>query len=194
MTKRFQGLVHQYPKQFWILLGGALISEAGTSMVWPFLTTYLHQQVGVPMQTVGLLFGLSSLARLLVTLVAGPAVDKVGRKGAMVLSMLAGGLLYVLMVPAEGVLVWSVLTVLRGAIWPLFSVSSNAMMADLLPEEKRQSGYSLMRIGNNVGIAVGPAIGGFIAAVSYKLSFSIAAGASLFFAALILVLVRETLP
>ena len=47
---------------------------------------------------------------------------------------------------------------------------------------------------NNLGIAVGPAIGGFVIGVSYGLAFYIAAAANLLFVTLIVFFVRETLP
>ena len=37
------------------------------------------------------------------------------------------------------------------------------MMADLIPAEKRPGAYSIMRMSNNTGVAIGPAIGGIIA-------------------------------
>jgi MFS family permease len=48
-------------------------------------------------------------------------------------------------------------------------------------------------MSNNLGIAVGPAIGGFVTAVSYSLAFWAAGAASLLYAVIIVFLVRETL-
>ena len=44
-------------------------------------------------------------------------------------------------------------------------------MADLIPPEQRQDAYSLLRMSNNLGISIGPAIGGFIATRSYTIAF-----------------------
>ena len=52
---------------------------------------------------------------------------------------------------------------------------TDAMLADLIPPEKRVDAYSLMRMSNNLGLSVGPTIGGFIAAISYTISFTIGA-------------------
>ncbi len=38
----------QYPHQFWFLFWGMLINAAGTSMIWPFLTIFLRQQLALP--------------------------------------------------------------------------------------------------------------------------------------------------
>jgi MFS family permease len=51
-----------------------------------------------------------------------------------------------------------------------------------------------MRMSFNVGIAIGPAIGGFIAISSYTIGFSIAAATLLLFSLVIALFTRETLP
>ena len=49
-------------------------------------------------------------------------------------------------------------------------------------------------MGTNLGVAIGPSVGGFVTARSYALAFYIAAGANLLFVTLIILFVRETLP
>jgi hypothetical protein len=39
---------------------------------------------------------------------------------------------------------------LSGAFNPLYRIGADAMMADLIPPEKRIDAYSLLRMGNNV--------------------------------------------
>ena len=68
------------------------------------------------------------------------------------------------------------------------------MIADLIPPEKRADAYALMRMIQNLGVAIGPTVGGFIAVISYSIAFGVAAGASLIFALLILFFAVETMP
>ena len=89
MLDRIRQATAGYPRQFWLLFWGKLISAAGGSMIWPFLTIYMRQQLDIPLTTVTLLFTLNSAAGLMTTFVAGPAVDRFGRKGAMFLSLAA---------------------------------------------------------------------------------------------------------
>jgi MFS family permease len=67
-------------------------------------------------------------------------------------------------------------------------------MADMLPTEKRNSGYSILRMINNAGVAIGPAIGGFIVTRSYTLAFYGAATGMITYSLLLLFFTRETLP
>jgi MFS family permease len=191
---RLRQIVARYPRQFWYLFGGMLISASGSSMVWPFLTIYMRQRLDVSLTTVGLLLAVNSGARLVTTFVAGPVVDRLGRKGVMVFSLLVSALVYAAMGWVSDPGAWVLLMVANGGLAPLYRVGSDAMVADLLPPGKRAGAYALLRMGNNVGIAIGPAVGGFLAATSYDWTFAAATVSSLAFALIILFLVSETLP
>lgn len=54
---------------------------------------------------------------------------------------------------------------------PLYQVGADAMLADMIPSEKRTDAYAISRIANNAAFALGPAVGGFLAATSYNLAF-----------------------
>jgi MFS family permease len=83
---------------------------------------------------------------------------------------------------------------LQGAVNPLFRVGSDAMLADLIPPQERPDAYALMRLSNNIGVAIGPAVGGFLAAASYNLAFFFAAGGLMIYGLLLALRARETLP
>jgi len=82
---------------------------------------------------------------------------------------------------------------IMGAAMPFYAIGSDAMMADMLPPEKRTAAYAILRMINNAGIAIGPAIGGLIVAKSYNLAFYLAAGGMLSYSLLLLSFSRETL-
>jgi MFS family permease len=80
-----------------------------------------------------------------------------------------------------------------GAAMPFYAVGSDAMMADMVVPEKRTAGYAILRMINNAGIAIGPAVGGLIVTRSYSIAFYLAAAGMLSYSLLLLVLARETL-
>ncbi len=170
-----------------------LISSIGSSMVWPFMTIYIRQHFDVPLTTVGLILSLNSAAGIATTFLAGPVVDRVGRKGIMVWSLVGSGLVYLTLNLAGSIWLLALLMMLNGGIGPLYRIGSNAMVADLIEPKERPGAYALLRMSNNSGIAIGPAIGGFVAAVSYFWTFLGACIAYLIFAALVLFWVQETL-
>jgi len=194
MLNRIRQATAGYPRQFWLLFWGMLISAAGGSMIWPFLTIYMRQRLDIPLTTVTLLLTLNSAAGLMTTFVAGPAVDRFGRRGAMFLSLAMGSVVMLAMSMAGTLQLWAALMAMDGAFGPLYRVGSNSMVADLIEPERRGGAYALLRMSNNMGVAIGPAVGGFVTATSYALAFYIAAGASAIFTLLVLFFVAETAP
>jgi len=194
MLDRIKQATAGYPRQFWLLFWGRLISSTGGSMIWPFLTIYMRQRLDIPLTTVTLLLTLNSAAGLITTFVTGPAVDRFGRKGAMFLSLAVGSVMMLAMSTAGTLQLWAILMAINGAFAPLYRVGSNSMVADLVEPERRASAYALLRMSNNLGVAIGPSVGGFITAASYALAFYGAAGASAIFALLVMFFVNETVP
>jgi MFS family permease len=86
------------------------------------------------------------------------------------------------------------LIVLSGFVGSLFNPALNSMVADMVEPGRRIEAYGLMRIVSNLGIAIGPAIGGFIATRSYLVSFLAAAAASAIYFLIILFFTTETRP
>jgi MFS family permease len=186
---------HQnYPSQFWLLFWGMLISTAGASMIWPFLMIYVSEKLTLAMTSVAFMMTLNATAGLIASFVVGPICDRAGRRATMVFGLIAMGILYVAMIPAETVLQFAILMTLRGFVNPLFRVGSDAMVADLIPEGQRADAYALTRLAKNVGIALGPAVGGFVATASYSIAFWCAAIGLVFFGFLVLFFAKETLP
>ena len=194
MITRFRSTVAGYPRQYWVLFWGLLINSIGGGLWWPFLTIYMRERLAVPLTTITLLFTLNAVAGLAAMSIAGPAVDRFGRRFAMIIGLVASGLILLAMSAAQTLPVWALLMLVQGLFNPFYRVGSDAMVADLIPPVRRAGAYALLRMINNLGIAVGPAIGGFVIGVSYGLAFYIAAAANLLFVTLIVFFVRETLP
>ncbi|OQA43703.1 MAG: Multidrug resistance protein MdtH [Chloroflexi bacterium ADurb.Bin325] len=182
-----------YPRQFWILIFALLINGIGGSMVWPFLTIYMRERLGVPLTVVTLLFSVNSLATLIAVSVVGPLVDRFGRKRAMLFGLILHSITLVAMSFTINLPIWAIIMVLQGVASPVYRVAVDAMVADLIEPQRRVDAYAALRMSSNLAITIGPAVGGFVSAFSYRLAFFVAAGANLFFVFLVIVAVQETL-
>jgi MFS family permease len=172
---------------------GLLIMSAGASMVWPFLMIYITNTLGLTLSKSASLLTINAGTGLISTLLAGSVADRFGRKLVMTVSLLTNGTIYLFMPQAESYAAFAVLMMLAGFSNPLYAVGADAMLADLLPVEKRSDGYAIIRMVNNAGIAIGPAVGGFVAGQSYNLAFYGAAAGMLSYGFLLLFLAKETL-
>ena len=163
-------------------------------MIWPFLMLYVSKRLSLPLTQVAILLTISSVMGLIFAFVAGPITDRFGRKWVMVISLAVNGICYIFMAFADSFASFAILQALMGAFNPLYRVGADAMTADLITEEKRPEAYSFMRMSNNVGVAIGPALGGLLASRSYSTAFFLAAAGMITYAVLLLVKANETLP
>lgn len=192
-ASRLERLGRAYPRQFWLLFAGMLISTIGSSMVWPFLMIYVSEKLKLPLATVASLMTLNAVLGLVASFIAGPITDRVGRKWVMVISLAMNGLVYLFMVQANSLAGFALLMSISGTFNPLYRVGVDAMMADLVPADQRLEAYSLMRTSHNMGIALGPVIGGFVATISYSIAFFSAATGLIVFSLLVFFFAHETL-
>jgi MFS family permease len=194
VAQRLQRLLKTYPRQFWLLFWGLLISTIGTSMIWPFLMIYVSERLNLPLTLIASLMTLNAGMGLLSSFFAGPIIDRAGRKWVMAISLFATGLVYLGLSRADSLPAFAVLMAISGAFNPLYRVGADAMMADLISAERRADAYSLLRTSNNLGVALGPALGGFIATISYAIAFYFAASGLVIYGLLVTFLAIETLP
>jgi MFS family permease len=193
MINRIRDTIAEYPSQFWLMGVGLFISSAGSSMIWPFLMIYVSEKLLMSLSTVSTLITINAVMGLFASFIAGSVSDKLGRKLVMIISLALNGLGYLFMGQATTYLGFAILMVLMGASNPLYQVGSDAMLADMIVPEKRTNAFAIIRMINNAGVAVGPALGGFVAARSYSYAFLGAAIGMITYSLLLIFRARETL-
>ena len=182
-----------YPRQYWLMIIGIVIATAGGSMIWPFLLIYTSGKLSLPLSTVATLITVNAGTGLIASFVAGTLADKIGRKVVMNFSLTVNGLAYFLLIFAETYPQFFALMILAGLSNPLYQVGADAMLADIVPSEKRADAYAINRIANNAAFALGPAVGGFLAAKSYNYALIGATTGYLLYSIILFVFMKETL-
>jgi len=176
----------KYPRQFWVIVFGRMVSIIGSSMIWPFTMIYVSETLNLPLSAAAGLLTLRAIAALISSVISGSITDALGRKWVMVIGLFVYGSTYIMMIFAASYLSFAIVLILGGIFDPLYRIGADAMLADLIEPEKRIDAYSLTRIAQNVGIALGPMIGGFLVTRSYAIAFSLAAAGILFFSILLI--------
>ncbi len=183
----------RYSRQLWLMFWGNLITATGQGLVWPFLTINMRRQMDVPLTQITVLFTLQSLATMLATTALGPTMDRFGRKGPMVIGYLISSASIFSMSRADTLSAWGVLLALYAIAGASFQMGSNAMIADMIAPDRRAGAYALLRTASNLGIAIGPPIGGLLTGVSYELPYYLAAGIQFVMVFFVFTMLRETL-
>ena len=154
-------------------------NQLAYAIVYPFIPLYLSSERGIPYAQVGLIFPLMGATVIFAPLAAGPLTDRLGRRCMMDLGQFARGGLFLLLalmtrLDASFWLFAAVLMV-NTAVGVAFQVGADAYLADIAAESERPAYYGKIRIGSNLGWALGPMIGAFFARTPFWLFFSITA-------------------
>jgi MFS family permease len=171
LRERFGG----YDRRVWTLFTARTIDGTGFSFMYPFLAIYLHDQLHISMSLVGLILLVAAGAGAVGNLVGGEIADAYGRKRIMAISIIARGMVFVVIgayiAGAVDLFLLTMLVAVNFFLGSTFEPANNAMVADIVEPGRRLEVYGLLRVGMNLGWIVGPLVGGLLATVSYSLIF-----------------------
>lgn len=180
-----------FTREVWILTIITFINRAGT-MVLPFLSKYLKENLDFTYGQVGWImvcFGLGSMAG---SWVGGKLSDKVGFYKIMVFSLFTSGLMFFVI---QQITTFAGLCVAMFCIMAIADMFRPAMFVSIrtyAKPENRTRAMTLIRLAINLGMTAGPALGGFIIlAIGYKGLFWVDGSSCIIAIVLFRVLVKE---
>ncbi len=194
MLKRFDKVYHDYSPLFWIVVGTSFVDGIGGTLLFPFFALYITQKFGVGMTEAGILLGMSSLFGLVGSMVGGALTDRFGRKQLILFGLVFSALSTLTFGLVKDIRVMFPLVAVVGLLGNIAGPAHNAMIADILPEEKRQEGFGILRVVGNFAWIIGPTIGGLVAKYNFFYLFVIDSVLSCLVAAVIFRLLPETRP
>ncbi|PIB30285.1 MFS transporter [Gaetbulibacter sp. 5U11] len=164
MKKLFNNYINTFDglsKEVWWLSLITLINRAGT-MVIPFLSLYLTEDLGFTLSNVGTIMTAFGLGSVLGSWLGGKLTDKIGYYKIMVFSLFVSGFMFIGLQYLKTIYTLSfgifALMVIADMFRPAMFV---ALSAYSKPENKTRS-VTLIRLAINLGFSAGPAIGGLI--------------------------------
>ena len=185
-----------YDRRLWILFFGMALNQFGMSIVMPFISIYLYYYQGVSAGLVGFAMFASSFVGAIFQFIGGEMCDRLGRRSTFMLGL-------VILIASFLLLGWAVnvrapyglyllfLSLTRVATG-LFRPIPNIIATDIVPVNKRLEAFSLLRIGQNAGFALGPIVGGFMALLSYTSMFYLTALTSSIYLILVVLFIGDT--
>lgn len=175
------------PRYIWILAIATTISVTGGSFLWPLNTIYIHNELGRSLAFAGVVLMLNQGATIVGNLIGGVLFDKYSPYKTIVygtiLSLISATLLALFHSYILGYTIFLVLIGFgTGVTWPIMF----AMAGSLWPEGGRRA-FNAVYVAQNLGVAVGATIGGYVASISFNYIFI--ANASLFVVFLLFVMI-----
>lgn len=156
-------------------------------MVLPFLALYLHRTLGYSVEDAGLALTVYGIGAFTTAPFAGRVSDYIGARHVMIGSLFLSGMMLLVFVLAQSFGMILVLAFVLAVISEAFRPASLASIADLVAPEQRKTAFSVNRLAINLGMSIGPAVGGFLIIFSYPLLF-IVDGSTAIAAGLVLLL------
>jgi MFS family permease len=157
----------RFDRRVWLLLFAMLVFRFGHGLYFPFSSIYFHNVLGIPLSLVGVGLAVFAAASVLSGLVAGPLIDRVGRKPVMLAALVGSSASFFAFSQVGGFAGYLAVSAAHGLIgWSMFEASRNAMVADVTPQGMRSRAFGLVRVGGNVGWALGPMVAGLVSAAA----------------------------
>jgi predicted MFS family arabinose efflux permease len=147
-----------------------LINRSGT-MVIPFLSVYLTGTLGFSINQAGIIlscFGIGSMAG---AILGGSATDRYGHFIVQTVSLIGGGILFMLLGFVSGFYAFIAMIMVLSVVYESLRPANASSVAGYAKPENVARAFSLNRMAINLGFSIGPALGGLLAAISYRWLF-----------------------
>ncbi len=173
------------PRNLWILFTAMLINRIGT-MVLPFLALYLTQKVGVTVAKAGLVLTFYGLGALLTSPFIGKISDKFGSLKILKFSLVVSSIFLFVYPLINGFIDILIFTFFWSVVNEAFRPALLSLVAEVVPSRQRRPAYAVIRLAANLGMSIGPVLGGVLVLFNFNLIF-IADGITTILAGLFLI-------
>ncbi|WP_088008593.1 MDR family MFS transporter [Indiicoccus explosivorum] len=188
--------IRDWDRSLKVRLIGELFVNTSFWMVFPFLAIYFAEEFGKT--TAGVLLVLSQVFSVAANLVGGYCADRFGRRTMLVFASVGQGVSFFIFALANSpwldspILGFAAFT-LAGMCGSLYWPASQAMVADVVPEEHRSDVFAIFYTAINISVVIGP-IAGAALFFSYRFELLLAIAVIFFaLAAALRFLANETL-
>lgn len=170
LIHRLRRSMADYPPMLWLLAVGCFLNVGGLSFLWPLNSIYIHEELGKPLTVAGLVLLLHSAGATAGYLAGGSLFDRVGARPVLLTGLLTASLVIALPGLIDSWPLYVAVMFLFGLSASFVFPAINALAAKVWPEGGRRA-FNFLYVANNLGVAVGTAIGGLVAQVSFDLAF-----------------------
>jgi MFS family permease len=154
------------------LIAVGLAGSLAASSLWSFMGIWAIDELGADSSALAVALLVGACVAAATGYVAGHISDRVGRR-PVILAGWATLSLYVLLFALAGDSGSLGLVVLAGAgmAGSMGWAATQAMVADLVPRERHEAAFASIRVANNLGVVLGPVLGGLLLLISWPALF-----------------------
>jgi predicted MFS family arabinose efflux permease len=153
-------------RSVWLLSLASLVNRSGT-MVMPFLTLYLIEKRGFTTTQAGQVLALFGLGAMAASYGGGWLCDHFNPVTVMKVSLGLTGLSFLVLGHLHGKLAIAAMVLTLSLVGEAFRPANLSALAAASGPEARARGFALLRLAVNMGMTLGPSVGGFLALHDY---------------------------
>ncbi|MES2180046.1 MAG: MFS transporter [Gemmatimonadota bacterium] len=179
------------PADVWIIAATTFVNRAGM-MALPFLVLYLTRHLGISASVAGLAISAYGVGGFVTAPIAGRLADRIGPFAVLRASLACTGVVLLVIPLATNFLAILALTFVWAVVADAARPATMSALTNATSPEGRKAAIAVNRLAVNLGMSIGPAVGGFLAVVSFPLLFIVDGVTSLAAAALLTLLLART--
>jgi MFS family permease len=162
--------VLRLPRPVWILFWAGVINRMG-NMVLPFLALYSNQVLGLSAADAGIIVTIYGVGALVAGAIGGWLCDRFGAVHILIGSLLVSAVFQVSLSFVFNPYAFAFVTFCLAVAVESFRPSLLTLASQYGPREQQRQTFALIRMSVNLGMSIGPALGGVIFVYSPVLLF-----------------------
>lgn len=162
--------IKNFNNAFWIVITATLLNQAG-NMAFVFVVLYATQHLGLSLSQGASAFAILSTSMLVSGLLSGNLIDRVGASRVMIVSVFMNGIVLLIIPVVHSYPGLMIACLVWGFFFGVYKPATQTQRSYLSPPGLQKISFSLYRFASNLGMSVGPAVGGYLAAHSFPAIF-----------------------
>jgi len=158
------------PKDAWMLAFVVLVNRSG-SIVLFFMTLYLTKELDYSIAAAGRMISLYGIGSMAGAYLGGWLSDVIGTKRVQLFSLILSGIGFIILGHIKSPFIIAIALFIIAILNESFRPANATAVGQVTPPDLRARGFAMNRMAINLGVTIGPAIGGFLAMYNYRLIF-----------------------
>ncbi|MFM6039115.1 MAG: MFS transporter [Sphaerospermopsis kisseleviana] len=161
--KNFETIDANLRRNLLILFAAGLLFWSALASLLPTLPLYI-ESLGATKQQIGIVMGCFAIGMLVFRPQLGILADRQGRKILLLIGLAVAAIAPLGYLAVKSLLLLMVIRAFHGISIAAFGTGFIALVGDLAPEHRRGEIIGYMSLVNPIGMALGPALGGYLQA------------------------------
>ncbi|MHB1948191.1 MAG: MDR family MFS transporter [Gammaproteobacteria bacterium] len=162
--------IKKFPKIFWVVITATLINQIG-NMALVFLMLYTTQHLGFTLEQSASAFAVLSGSMLLSGILSGNLIDYFGAARVMIGAVLMNGIVLLVIPLLHNYYAIILMCLLWGLFYGAYRPASQTLISYFTTDGLHKITFSVFRLALNLGMSIGPVLGGYLATYSFSAIF-----------------------